>query len=119
MPVSSQNAICVALTNQDYHGSLSGVIVAEQRVQDSDDRVFPVRWPRLATEVLAVAAIAWGMVAYMYRVWAAPWSMPWTHGGDSLFNLGTIKALTQGDWIYENPRLGAPYSQQMYDFPFG
>lgn len=113
------DAVWPALTIHKPQGSLPAVMVVENRVQSIDERVFPARWPRMTTEALTVAVIAWGMVAFMYRLWDAPLRAPWAYTGDGIFLLAGAKSLAQGGWFYENPAVGAPYGQQMYDYPFG
>jgi phosphoglycerol transferase len=44
--------------------------------------------------------------------------MPFTLGGDAPYYLMVIKGILLHGWWLENPDLGAPFGQELYDFPF-
>ncbi len=84
------------------------------------ERSFTVTWPLLALETLSVAAFAWIFVAMDYRLWNARLSVPLDDGSpDATFISSMIKTITERGWYQSNPRLGAPFGQQFYDFPHG
>ena len=43
--------------------------------------------------------------------------MPFTLGGDAQYYLMVIKGILVHGWWLENPDLGAPFGQELYDFP--
>src|SRR5215208_6910918 len=57
------------------------------------------------------------MVSIM-RLWRANLWMPFTLGGDAPYYLMVIKGTLLHGWWLENPDLGAPFGQVLYDFPF-
>jgi phosphoglycerol transferase len=71
-------------------------------------------WWLVATAVacLIVAAIA-------LELWRADLSVPFAYAGDELFSSMVIKDLLEHGWWLSNPSLGAPFVQQMADFPQG
>jgi len=58
------------------------------------------------------------MVIPMMQLWRANLWMPFTLGGDAPYYLMVIKGTLLHGWWLENPDLGAPYGQELYDFPF-
>jgi hypothetical protein len=51
------------------------------------------------------------------RLWDAEIRVPFSYSGDGTLNLTLIKTVMERGWFYENPRLGAPSGQQLYDYP--
>jgi len=45
--------------------------------------------------------------------------LPLIYGGDELAGLGHVTGVNETGWWFENPRLGAPFSLEHYDFPHG
>ena len=58
------------------------------------------------------------MVIPIMQLWRANLWMPFTLGGDAPYYLMVIKGTLLHGWWLENPDLGAPYGQELYDFPF-
>ena len=52
------------------------------------------------------------------QLWRANLWMPFTLGGDAPYYLMVIKGILVHGWWLENPDLGAPFGQELYDFPF-
>ena len=51
------------------------------------------------------------------RLWDADLRVPFAYSGDATLNLTLIKTVMERGWFYENPRLGAPSGQELYDYP--
>src|SRR5215212_3758767 len=51
------------------------------------------------------------------QLWRANLWMPFTLGGDAPYYLMVIKGILRHGWWLENPDLGAPSGQKLYDFP--
>lgn len=74
---------------------------------------------RLPLETLAVAVIAWIWGAIVLRVWEMPKRLPWDTRSDATLISTMVKTMEERGWYLSQPRLGAPYGQQFYDFPHG
>jgi hypothetical protein len=81
-------------------------------------------WRLIATE-LGYAAIA-GLLAlaialWALKVWDASLSVPFRYSevDDTKFYLLLIKSILAHGWFLTNHNLGAPFGQQLYDFPQG
>lgn len=85
----------------------------------ADERLFPVRLPRLGGEVLLVAAVSWVWAAITYRLWDKSWRVPLNSQGDARLITNLVKNVTDHGWWTTNPDLGVPVGQQLYDFPHG
>jgi phosphoglycerol transferase len=75
---------------------------------------------RPAEAVLAYAAAAGLAVlifAFVFRLWDAPWRVPWAYQADALNTLMWIKGLVENGWYLSNPALGSPLGLEMHDFP--
>jgi hypothetical protein len=57
------------------------------------------------------------LVVLVLRLWRAELTLPLYGEGDSLAVLGTVKSMLVGGWFLRNPELGAPFGQELYDFP--
>src|SRR5580692_377723 len=67
----------------------------------------------LAAAVLATVIGMWAL-----QLWKASLQVPFSFGtGDELFNLMSIKDVITHGWDLTNPSLGAPFGQELYDFP--
>ena len=63
---------------------------------------------------------AWIYVGLLYRLWNASLRVPLDDGNPDATLIGSmIKTITERGWYLHNPRLGAPFGQQFYDFPHG
>jgi phosphoglycerol transferase len=60
------------------------------------------------------------VVAYLtLRLWRIPFGLALQYGGDELAGLAHVKGVDENGWWFTNPRLGAPFGQEHYDFPHG
>ncbi len=76
-------------------------------------------WRRLGLESLGVAAVAWAWAALVFRIWDMPKRLPWDTRSDATLISSMVKTITERGWYLNQPRLGAPFGQQFYDFPHG
>ncbi len=74
---------------------------------------------RLPFETLAVAALAWLWGAVLLRVWDMPKRLPFDTRSDATLISSMVKTMEERGWYLNQPRLGAPFGQQFYDFPHG
>ncbi len=74
---------------------------------------------RLALEALGVASAAWAWTAVLFRIWRAPLRLPLDTRSDATLISMMVKTIEERGWYYHQPRLGAPFGQQFYDFPHG
>lgn len=74
---------------------------------------------RLPLETLAVAAVAWVWGAILLRVWDMPKRLPFDTRSDATLISSMVKTMEERGWYLNQPRLGAPFGQQFYDFPHG
>jgi hypothetical protein len=66
----------------------------------------------------ATAAVLASLGATIFlRLWDADARVPFSYSGDGTLNLTLIKTVMERGWFYENPRLGAPSGQELYDYP--
>jgi phosphoglycerol transferase len=72
---------------------------------------------REAAFAAAAAALASFGATIFLRLWDADIRVPFSYSGDGTLNLTLIKTVMERGWFYENPRLGAPSGQQLYDYP--
>ncbi len=85
-----------------------------------DGRAFGVGKLAIALETLGVSVIACALAAVLYRLWDAPLHRPATYlDGDMNQTETTVRTIIQSGWIFNQPRLGAPFGQVNYDFPQG
>jgi hypothetical protein len=72
---------------------------------------------REAAFAAAAAALASVGATIFLRLWDADARVPFSYSGDGTLNLTLIKTVMERGWFYENPRLGAPSGQELYDYP--
>lgn len=81
----------------------------------------PLRVRRPARSLLGatvVAAISVAMAAFRFRIWSQSFSVPlMTAGTDDLQIAAIVRSIRETGWYFTNPDLGAPFGQQLYDFP--
>ena len=75
-----------------------------------------IPWGACSAALLAIA----GAVLTL-RLWRADLSVPFRYSvtDDTKFYLALIKGILDHGWYLHNPSLGAPFGQQLYDFPQG
>ncbi len=74
---------------------------------------------RPARETLLVGAVLTPLIVFVYRLWDAHWRVPFNYGGDALTNAAYTKGIIENGWYLSNPRLGAPFTADLRDFPLG
>ncbi|MBA3412824.1 MAG: hypothetical protein H0T09_03965 [Actinobacteria bacterium] len=52
------------------------------------------------------------------RVWRADLAVPFEYSGDATYMLMALKGILEHGWYDVNPSLGAPFGQELYDYPF-
>lgn len=67
----------------------------------------------------STAGLLTGLAAVLgLELWRADLSVPLLYeGSDGMTNLALVKGLAEHGWFLVNPSLGAPFGQQLYDFP--
>jgi phosphoglycerol transferase len=55
--------------------------------------------------------------AIVLRLWRIDWHVPLDYTGDTVLNLTLIKTLMEHAWYLQNPDLGLPHGQELYDYP--
>jgi hypothetical protein len=72
-----------------------------------------------AEALVAGAAMLLALVgaALVLELWRADLDAPFDYTGDTILNLTLIKGVLENAWYFENPDLGAPNSQELYDYP--
>lgn len=55
----------------------------------------------------------------MLRVWSMPLRLPWDTRSDATLISTMVKNTVDTGWFAEQPRLGAPFGQNLHDFPHG
>jgi phosphoglycerol transferase len=67
---------------------------------------------------LVAATLATVIGVWALQLWKAELRVPFVFGpGDDLFNLMAVKDIMTHGWDLTNPSLGAPFGQELYDFP--
>ncbi len=75
-----------------------------------------IPWGACGTALLAILG-----AALTLRLWRANLSVPlhYSEVDDTKFYLSLLKGILDHGWYLDNPSLGAPFGQQLYDFPQG
>jgi phosphoglycerol transferase len=115
---------------------------AESDVPDADEpqrrlrqrlaqasRPLPTAWTDALTlkfsarECLADLAGLTLLVGAVIAVWTQPWQsslrIPLRYRGDGLFYSMNVKTVIETGWFQQTDRLGAPFGQELYDYPLG
>jgi hypothetical protein len=80
-------------------------------------------WERLRSlgvivlEYAVVGGVATGLAAWLVKVWERSLSIPFYSDPDVQFISEVVKTLDRHGWYLQNPDVGAPFGQQLYDFP--
>ena len=84
---------------------------------------------QLALDSTAVAVVAIGILAVVYRLWNATLTVPFvylepdrsplTYAPDAPFYLMIVKGAIDHGWFLNNPSLGFPFGQALHEFPQG
>jgi len=73
-------------------------------------------WPEGGWAAAAMAA-SLALAYLLLEGWQGSLAVPWEYKRDAHFNLMIAKAVLEQGWHLENARLGAPFGQELYDFP--
>lgn len=79
-----------------------------------------LRAGRLRAELLpalGAAALATAVGVCVLQLWKGSLQVPFVTGGDSTFPLLLTKEVITHGWDLTNPNLGAPFGQELYDYP--
>jgi hypothetical protein len=84
---------------------------------------------QLAIDSTLIAIAALGVLAVVYHLWDADFGIPFEYLGpdrsplvyapDAPFYLMMAKGALDHGWFLENPSLGFPFGQELYDIPHG
>ena len=83
-------------------------------------RLSQLRIRRSAAEVGAGAAVVGSAIAaavIFLQLWRADLRVPFAYSWDANFHAMVVKGVLEHGWHNENPSLGAPFGQELYDFP--
>ena len=78
-----------------------------------------------AEKRLTRADLPWGVAAVVLscvgaflalQLWNADLRMPFSYGGDGVYNQLIVKTVLDHGWYQHNPDLGAPFGMKLYDF---
>ncbi len=92
----------------------------------SDDRSVALPSQRVSLWRCLRSELAWALgtmaltslsLIPLMRLWRADLRVPFTYTTDTLLYLMTIKSVLKHGWFLENPDLGAPSGQELYDYP--
>ncbi len=73
---------------------------------------------RVEAGFVAAVVLLGSAAAFVFlKLWDADLRYPFSYSGDGTLNLMLIKNAMERLWFYENPQLGAPNEQQLYDYP--
>lgn len=75
------------------------------------------RWLRAAAPWVVTAAGSLLLAALVLEAWKADFSSPWVYERDAIENLVLVKNTLAQGWPIHNALLGAPFGQDLYDFP--
>src|SRR5215212_2862298 len=87
-----------------------------EAVEHSNAPWRPLRLDELAW-ALGTVALTCLVLIPLLRLWRADLHAPFLYKSDALFYLMVTKGVLKHGWWLENPDLGAPFGQQLYDFP--
>lgn len=74
-------------------------------------------WIREAALCLTAMLTTCALLVPVLRLWRADLRVPFLYRGDALLNQSIVKSILDFGWYGTNARLGAPFSQQLYDYP--
>jgi phosphoglycerol transferase len=97
---------------------MTRAVVADPRAHDSWRLRIQRRVFRLDVGLGAVVAIGTVVATVpLLRLWRADLHVPFVYEGDGLLIQALVKEVIHG-WYFTNPALGAPFGQELYDYPF-
>ncbi len=79
---------------------------------------FPAGLKPIRESALVCVVVA-PILTVLYRLWDAHWKVPFNYTGDGLSTAAYSKAIVDNGWYLSNPRLAAPFTADVRDFPVG
>jgi len=79
--------------------------------------------PALSRALACIPPSVWSclfctsLLVLLLRLWQADLRVPFVYGGDAALIVSMAKALLQGQWIWSNSHLAAPFGFQLWDLP--
>ncbi len=105
----------IAAQRTRAHGDIPGQAVAPNwRAYLRLSRHF--RW---FAEAVAVAATTTTVFLAYFKPWTNGLRVPFSYSGDGNFHAMLVKTMIERGWYESTPLLGAPYGQNLNDFPLG
>jgi phosphoglycerol transferase len=65
----------------------------------------------------AALVLCLGILTASLKLWRMDWRVPFAYAADSLLVGSWVKAVAENGWYLHNPHVGAPFGQDMHDFP--
>lgn len=73
----------------------------------------------LAVELMILSAVTLAATWITLELWRIPFGLSLTYRGDEFAGLAHVKGVDETGWWFTNPRLGAPFQLEHFDFPHG
>ena len=70
-----------------------------------------------ASLYITAAALCMVIACVFLQIWRADLRIPFYYAGDAAFYAMSTKGTLENGWYWQNPSLGAPGKQELYDFP--
>lgn len=71
----------------------------------------------IAAYCIAIA-ITIVVLVWVFKLWEADITIPWGYQGDGLLASLLVKGVVDNGWYWQNPYVGMPTGQFLYDYPF-
>jgi phosphoglycerol transferase len=68
-------------------------------------------------DCLTASALCFILLIFVLRLYEADWRVPLQYVHDAVVFLVRTKQIAQGDWIWQNTRIGMPFGADWHDFP--
>ncbi len=94
--------------------------MAEVRRRESPHRLIATLRRQLTTDLalaLTSSLLATLLACVVLEIWRAHLNVPFVYSWDGNHYAMFVKSTLDHGWIYRNPDLGAPFGQQLYDWP--
>lgn len=94
----------------------SASAITSQSARSAPSHAPSSRWATVM-DCVVIAAGASALTAWLYRVWDRDLAIPIDGVADGRQMSALVKTIADHGWYLQNPDLGAPFGQQLYDFP--
>ena len=74
-------------------------------------------WLREAVFCVTAMLATSALLVPILKLWDADFRVPLRYNGDALLNQSIVKSVLDYGWYGTNPKLGAPFGQELYDYP--